>query len=114
MCAELIGKGRETAEADVENYAQGPDIDGAGVAAVFAVFEELGGNVGGGSASGNSCETMLLCRFIDFHRTYNVVVKDSSPMILASPKSAIFTVNSLSTSRIFSGLISRWTTFRSC
>ena len=46
--------------------------------------------------------------------TYRVVVKDSSPIILANPKSAILTVNSLSTSSIFSGLISRWTILRSC
>lgn len=43
-----------------------------------------------------------------------VVVKDSSPIILARPKSAIFTDNCLSSSKIFSGLISRCTMFRSC
>lgn len=48
------------------------------------------------------------------HITHNVLVKDSSPMIFASPKSAIFTDNSLSASNIFSGLISRCTIFRSC
>ena len=39
--------------------------------------------------------------------TYSVVVKDSSPMILARPKSAIFIDSSLSISRMFSGLMSR-------
>lgn len=42
------------------------------------------------------------------------VVKESSPMIFARPKSASFTVRSLSSKRIFSGLISLWTIFRSC
>lgn len=45
---------------------------------------------------------------------YNVVVNDSSPIIFARPKSANFTDNSLSTRRIFSGLISRCTILRSC
>ncbi len=39
--------------------------------------------------------------------THRVVVKDSSPMILARPKSASFTDNALSASSIFSGLMSR-------
>lgn len=47
-------------------------------------------------------------------RTHNVVVNDSSPMIFARPKSASLIVNSLSTSKMFSGLISRCTMFRSC
>ena len=48
------------------------------------------------------------------HMTYNVVVKDSSPMILARPKSASLTERFLSARRMFSGLMSRWTMFRSC
>ena len=39
--------------------------------------------------------------------TYSVVVNDSSPIILASPKSAIFIVSSRSMSKMFSGLRSR-------
>ena len=47
-------------------------------------------------------------------KTYNVVVKDSSPMILASPKSASLTSRFLSMRRMFSGLMSRCTILRSC
>ena len=62
------------------------------------------------------------CREINFlfiagdssRNTHNVLVKDSSPMIFASPKSAIFTDNSLSASNMFSGLMSRCTIFLSC
>jgi hypothetical protein len=46
--------------------------------------------------------------------SYKVVVKESSPMIFARPKSANFTVKFLSTRRMFSGLMSRWTIPRSC
>lgn len=45
---------------------------------------------------------------------HKVVVKDSSPIILARPKSASLTDKFLSVSKIFSGLISRWTILRSC
>ena len=45
---------------------------------------------------------------------HKVVVKDSSPMIFARPKSASLTERSLSARRMFSGLMSRWTMFRSC
>lgn len=41
-------------------------------------------------------------------------MKDSSPMILANPKSASLTDKFLSASRMFSGLMSRWTMLRSC
>ena len=43
-----------------------------------------------------------------------VVVNDSSPMILARPKSASLIDRFLSVNRMFSGLMSRCTTFRSC
>lgn len=43
-----------------------------------------------------------------------MVVKDSSPMILARPKSASFTDSSLSASKMFSGLMSLCTMLRSC
>ena len=52
--------------------------------------------------------------FLSIVKTYRVVVKDSSPMILARPKSASFTERFLSARRIFSGLMSRWTMLRSC
>ena len=45
---------------------------------------------------------------------HKVVVKDSSPMILARPKSASFTERFLSASKMFYGLMSRWTIFLSC
>ena len=40
-------------------------------------------------------------------KSYKVVVKDSSPIIFARPKSASLTDKFLSARRIFSGLISR-------
>ena len=42
---EFVGEGREAAEADVEDDSKGPDVDGTGVFAVFAVFEYLRRNV---------------------------------------------------------------------
>ena len=45
---------------------------------------------------------------------HSVVVNDSSPMILARPKSASLIERFLSASRIFSGLISLCTMLRSC
>lgn len=45
---------------------------------------------------------------------HRVVVKDSSPITFARPKSASFTERSLSARSMFSGLMSRWTMFLSC
>lgn len=45
---------------------------------------------------------------------HSVVVKDSSPMILARPKSASLIERSLSARRMFSGLMSLCTMLRSC
>ena len=48
---ELVGEGGKAAKADVEDDAEGPDVDGAGVFSVFAVLQDFGGDVGGGPAS---------------------------------------------------------------
>lgn len=42
---EFVGEGGETAEADVEDNTQGPDVHGAGVFAVTGVFEDFGCDV---------------------------------------------------------------------
>jgi hypothetical protein len=42
---EFVGEGREAAETNVEDDAEGPDVDGAGVFAVASVFEDFGGDV---------------------------------------------------------------------
>jgi len=53
-------------------------------------------------------------RILQLGVPHSVDVKDSSPMILARPKSATLTERFLSASRIFSGLISLCTILRSC
>ena len=42
---EFVGEGREAAKADVEDDSKGPDVDGTGVFAVFAVFKYFRRNV---------------------------------------------------------------------
>ena len=49
---QFIRERWEAAEADVEDDAEGPDVHGAGVAALFGVFEDFRGDVGGGAAEG--------------------------------------------------------------
>ena len=49
---EFVAEGGEAAEADVEDDAEGPDVHGASVSAAFAVFEDLGGDIGRGAAQG--------------------------------------------------------------
>lgn len=49
---QLVGEGGETAQADVQDDAEGPDVYGARVAAVFRVFEDFGRDVAGGAAEG--------------------------------------------------------------
>jgi hypothetical protein len=49
---QFIGEGGEAAQANVQDDAEGPDVHGARVAAVFGVFEDLGRDVAGGAAEG--------------------------------------------------------------
>lgn len=49
---QLVGEWGEAAEADVQDDAEGPDVYGAGVASVFRVIEDFGGDVAGGAAEG--------------------------------------------------------------
>jgi len=55
---EFVGKGREAAEADVEDYTQAPDVDGAGVAAAIRLLEDFGCDVGW-CATESRCEGFL-------------------------------------------------------
>jgi hypothetical protein len=48
---ELVAEGREAAEADVEDDAEGPDVNGTSVAAVVGGFEDFRGDVGGSAAT---------------------------------------------------------------
>ena len=43
--AKLVGEGGEAAETNIENDAEGPDVDGAGVFAMARVFEDFGGDI---------------------------------------------------------------------
>ena len=49
---ELVREGGKAAEADVQDYAEGPYVNSFGVAPVFAIFEDLRGDVGRSSTSG--------------------------------------------------------------
>lgn len=50
--AQLVGEGGKAAEADVEDYTEGPDIHRAIVLALAMGLEDFGGDVGGGTAEG--------------------------------------------------------------
>lgn len=109
---ELIGEGGESAETDVEDYSERPDIHRSRVFPTTSLLQNLGSDV---------CEPMLLAAIFRKWRsmvnlqlgvphlsrcsqynlplfrgqtgqTYNVVVNESSPIILARPKSANLTV----------------------
>jgi len=55
---QLVGEGREAAEANVEHHTQRPDVDGLGVPARLAAGEDLGRHVAGRAAE-RRCEGRL-------------------------------------------------------
>lgn len=77
-----------------------------GISAIFAALKDFWGDVCNQEISDVENDSGGIEHNIQLGVPQREVVKESSPMILARPKSASFTVRSLSIRRIFSGLIS--------